>query len=479
MSNNEVSSWPNLVKKSLPFLQSPAEGRLISTSIPAPGINVNSILEQGEGQERFYWQNDHKTLAGFGAAVEMMAWGEDRFSKIQSKSSALFDNAVFNRELGDIPLPRLFGGFAFRDDFTPDNTWAVFHPAHFILPHYQYAKNGAESWLTISAMIPLEEDPALARKELHEAVTARYISLFNASEQRQSTDKHTLINNIRYPMSYISWAQITEQAISKIKSSELEKVVLARACELRSQTGIHVIEALHVLNEEHSDCTRFLFEPRSHHAFYGASPELLVRVRGTELTTMALAGSRRRGSNSEEDAILMQDLLNSEKDQLEHRLVVNSILRRLKPAARKIDADVDPAVYTLSYIHHLLTEISVTLHENSGVLPMVELLHPTSALGGSPRQEALELIREVEPIPRGWYASPVGWIDPNMDGEFCVAIRSAVAQERRVWLYAGAGIVAESQAEKEWAETELKFRPMLEAHGVTQNEQNRQTRISA
>ena len=95
---------------------------------------------------------------------------------------------------------------------------------------------------------------------------------------------------------------------------------------------------------------------------------------------------------------------------------------------------------------------------------MVEALHPTPALGGDPRRAALQLIRELEPIPRGWYGAPVGWIDSGLDGEFAVAIRSAVAQEARVWIYAGAGIVADSLPEREWEETELKFRPMLDAH---------------
>ena len=96
-------------------------------------------------------------------------------------------------------------------------------------------------------------------------------------------------------------------------------------------------------------------------------------------------------------------------------------------------------------------------------MPLIKLLHPTPALGGSPRRLALAAIREAEPVPRGWYGAPVGWIDVNLDGAFVVAIRSAVAQDKRAWLYAGAGIVADSEAEKEWEETGLKFRPMLEA----------------
>ena len=120
----------------------------------------------------------------------------------------------------------------------------------------------------------------------------------------------------------------------------------------------------------------------------------------------------------------------------------------------------------LSNIQHLFTPIRATLNKAEGILPLVEVLHPTPALGGSPRDLALDFISRAEPTPRGWYAAPVGWIDYKLDGAFAVAIRSAVAQERRAWLYAGAGIVADSVPEKEWAETGLKFRPMLEALGI-------------
>jgi isochorismate synthase EntC len=166
--------------------------------------------------------------------------------------------------------------------------------------------------------------------------------------------------------------------------------------------------------------------------------------------------------------------LKSEKDRYEHRLVVESILRRLEPLSSQLQLPDEPEVYTLNYIHHLLTPIKAQLHHEIGLLPLVETLHPTPALGGSPRSQALDFIRHAESVPRGWYAGPVGWVDSNMDGEFAVAIRSAVAQERRVWLYSGAGIVADSQPQKEWAETALKFQPMFSALGL-RSDQPQQT----
>jgi menaquinone-specific isochorismate synthase len=181
---------------------------------------------------------------------------------------------------------------------------------------------------------------------------------------------------------------------------------------------------------------------------------------------MGLAGSIRRGKNPAEDEELADQLWHDPKERHEHALVVNEIQAKLTPLTRALDVPTDPQVLRLGYIQHLHTPIHGELQQASGVLPLVERLHPTPALGGSPRAAALEFIRRAEPVPRGWYAAPIGFIDAQLEGMFAVAIRSAIAQERRVWLYAGAGIVASSIPQKEWDEIGLKFKPMLNALGV-------------
>ncbi len=262
------------------------------------------------------------------------------------------------------------------------------------------------------------------------------------------------------------WSRLINQARHDIATTDLKKVVLARVCEAKFQQRINIEDALAFLNEQYADCYRFVFEPRPFHTFFGATPELLAKVEGTQLTTMSLAGSIGRSADPLKDAELGQELLESAKDRHEHELVVMSILSRLAPLTSKLEISPQPGIYKLSNIQHLFTPIRATLNSAAGILPLVEVLHPTPALGGSPRDLALDFISRTEPVPRGWYAAPVGWIDYKLDGAFAVAIRSAVAQERRAWLYAGAGIVADSVPEKEWAETRLKFRPMLDALGI-------------
>jgi menaquinone-specific isochorismate synthase len=223
--------------------------------------------------------------------------------------------------------------------------------------------------------------------------------------------------------------------------------------------------ALAFLAQKYPETYRFLFEPRPYHAFYGATPELLATVDGLTIQTMALAGSIKRGTNQEEDEAFAQELFNSAKDRYEHDLVIQGIRSRLENLTSDLHFG-ETAIMSLSNIQHLYTPVTGKLKHNDGILPIVAALHPTPALGGDPREVAMKLISEYEAVPRGWYAAPVGWIDRKMNGQFGVAIRSAVAQDKRVWLYSGAGIVKDSQPQKEWDETGWKFRPMLNALGI-------------
>ncbi len=439
-------------------------GRLLSCSAPCDGVDFEGFLAAAEGQARFYWENRNGDVAfaGAGTAVELMAWGAERFDKIVNYARELFEGAQVEAEGNPLTGPRLMGGFAFRSDFTPDNTWSIYSPAFFALPHYQLVKDGDTMWLTINTQIPPEESPAPLIPDVLAALKQK-IAQLKAADWVKVEERQSALIGIDYPMSYPVWQEMITDATGRIRAGALRKVVLARAAELRFNRPVHLLPILRHLAAHYPDCHRFLFEPRPRYAFYGASPELLASTRGRELDTMALAGSAARGDTHEADRRLGDALLASAKERLEHEIVVEKICHRLRPLTKSLEID-PPGLLKLSNIQHINTPIHGTLKRRTGILPLVEALHPTPALGGDPRRDALRLIRELEPIPRGWYGAPVGWIDSNLDGQFAVAIRSAVAQEARAWVYAGAGIVADSVPQREWEETELKFRPMLDAH---------------
>ncbi len=434
-------------------------GRLISVTVPAPGLTARGFLSTQTGA-RFYWNRDDLVLAAGGVAAELVVWDRDRFAVVQSRAAALFDGALIETPHSGVG-PRLFGGFAFQDDFVPDNTWSIYAPAYFVLPHFQLTQIGDAAWLTVNVQQP--EDEPVSVDTLREVLAERLATLGKASD---SMARPLTPASVSYPMSTTAWAEMVEAATREIHTNGLSKVVLARACEIGFREQIDTRRALDYLDAHYAGCFRFLFEPQPHHAWFGATPELLARVEGDQLTTMALAGSIRRGATPEADDELAAQILSDPKERQEHEFVVAALRERLAALCSRVDIPAAPTVLRLSNIQHLHTPAAGRLRAPSGVLPVIARLHPTPAMGGSPTATALDFIRTHEPIPRGWYAAPIGWLDASLDGEFAVGIRSAVAEERRVWLYAGAGIVGDSQPDKEWRETALKFLPMLRALGA-------------
>lgn len=445
-------------------------GRLISVSLPCPGVSLAGFLRHARNRERYYWESsqDDIAFAGTGTALEIMAYGADRFQTVRHHAVELFADSMMLNDAPALAAPRLFGGFAFRDDFVPDYAWSDFHPAHFVLPHYQLTRLHDETWLTINAHIPFGENPYAMFADLQAALQAKIAELCTMNPAMGSSPlsgpaEHTPeIIDLAYPMPYDIWAQHILAATARMKSGELRKVVLARVCEIQLAQHLYADAPLAYLTQTYPGTYRFLFEPRPRHAFFGATPELLAEVNGQQLKTVALAGSSKRGQSPDEDAALANELLHDAKNRHEHQVVINGIRERLQPMMETL-AFGETGIMTLSNIHHIHTPVSGTLHHTDGILTVIATLHPTPALGGDPRDLAMQLIGEAEPVPRGWYAAPVGWIDRDLNGQFAVAIRSAVIQEKRVWLYAGAGIVADSDPQAEWDETALKFKPILSA----------------
>jgi isochorismate synthase len=202
---------------------------------------------------------------------------------------------------------------------------------------------------------------------------------------------------------------------------------------------------------------------RGESCFLGATPEQLLRLRDGELHTMSLAGSIRRGETPAADDALGQSLLDSAKDRREQIVVTQAITEALGETCLSVRVAPEPKLLKLGNIQHLCTPITGQLASGYTIFDVIERLHPTPAVGGRPREAALQFIREHEQLDRGWYAGPVGWVNAAGEGEFAVALRSALLRGRTATLFAGCGIVADSDPEREYAESELKLKPMLSA----------------
>jgi len=446
-------------------------GTLISYTRAFPDVLFMTFLEAMPIAPRIYWESSQVDLefAGGGAAVELYADGDERFETIRAKLRDLFADIVTDSTAPENVIPRVFGGFAFRDDFVPSEVWMAFPSAYFVLPRYQitrtHSASGFQTWLTINRQLLAFEhaESALDSLEWEFESALRRVMMYSGQQDERQT---ATVESLDHPLSQDQWRGMIENATTRMRTGEFDKVVLARTADMRLSAPANLLAALERMGARYPHTYRFLIEPSAGRAFFGASPELLAHVHDRTLETAALAGSRRRASDDQQDAALAQDLLTNSKDRYEHALVVDFMRTRLTPFVKTLNIPAQPVIMKLPNIQHLYTPVHATLHDDGDLLTLIHALHPTPAMGGMPQQVGVEVVKQLEPGTRGWFAAPIGWIDARGDGMFAVAIRSAVSSGKRVRLYAGAGIVADSDADKEWDEIELKFRPMFDALGV-------------
>jgi menaquinone-specific isochorismate synthase len=256
----------------------------------------------------------------------------------------------------------------------------------------------------------------------------------------------------------LEWAHAVAVAVSRISAGALHKVVLARDVFATAAGPIDARVLLRRLATRYPDCFTF-----SCANLVGATPELLVRRRGCEVTALILGGTSPRGAQPAEDAALGAALLASAKNTEEHAYAVTSVRDALAPLCAELDIPSRPSLLKLPNVHHLGTSVRGTLARDRSVLSLAGALHPPAAVCGTPAETALELIRELEHMERGRYAGPVGWVDAHGNGEFGIALRCAELDGRRARLFAGCGIVAGSDPVAEVAETEVKFLPMRQS----------------
>ena len=396
---------------------------------------------------------DQATVVGSGTARTLEASGADRFSSVRATAERLFS-------AGDVHAgalearPRLFGGFSFHDDHADEGAWAGYPSAKFVLPRTQITYVDGEAWLTVNAV---GADASAVETRL-DRTRDRVQSL----PEPPAIDTPPGVVSRTRTASKAQWRRGVTAATDRIAAGELDKVVLAQALRTTLAERVSIPDVLARLGETYPDCYRFLFEPADGSAgFFGATPERLVDLRGRTVETGALAGTTGRGETPEEDEWLAAELLADDKNSHEHDLVVGAVREQLEPHAASIRAGAR-RIRRLATVQHIETPITAELQTDEHVLTLVEALHPTPAVGGLPPDSALETIRDTEPFDRGWYAAPVGWFDAAGYGSFAVALRSAIARGDVATLFAGVGIVADSDPDREWDEVQLKYRPILD-----------------
>jgi menaquinone-specific isochorismate synthase len=381
------------------------------------------------------WLRRGQGLIGWGRAAGIRTRGATRFSDAGKWWSETTAAAVVRDEVNE-PGSGLvcFGSFAFADE--PGDSLLV-------VPEIIVGRRGRTTWLTTIS----SADAAQPEQDITIA----------------AADDPTPPADVAFTDGALDgerWMTVVADAVARIGAGDLEKVVLARDLIATADAPIDVRWPLRRLTEMYPMCWTFHVD-----GLFGATPEMLVRRERGLVTSRVLAGTIRRTGDDERDLALAATLARSSKDLEEHEYAVRSVADALDPHCSSMNVPEAPFVLHLPNVMHLATDVAGVVHDAATVssLQLAEALHPSAAVGGTPTPVATALIAEIEGMDRGRYAGPVGWMDSSGDGEWGIALRSASIEDRTVRLFAGCGIVADSDPEAELAESQAKFVPVRDA----------------
>ena len=350
------------------------------------------------------------------------------------------------------PAAHLVLGFAFDPDGVPGEGWDGFPPLTVELPEVTVVRSGDRVEVVV----------ALAAGRSGSDVAAKWADLEDPGPVRPH---HPSEIHVEAEPPADRYRESVADAVRELRSNGIRKVVLSRSLVIRSDTPAHPFDLVAALADEHPDAYLYAFQ-RDGAAFVGATPELLVEVRDGVMWSVPFAGTAPRGHNDAEDRAIAARLLRSSKDRFEHRVMVDDIMRRLEPIVPSVAVSA-PSVQPLGYVQHMVTRITGPVPPGTTILGLASALHPTPAVGGVPLEDAMALIDKLESIDRGWYAGGIGWLDGAGNGEVAVALRCALIRGASARLFAGSGIVADSDPDAELDETTWKFRAVLRHLGET------------
>jgi menaquinone-specific isochorismate synthase len=415
-----------------------------------PVADPGDLIVQLPGPGSLAWLRQGEGLTGWGEVARVtVPAGQDRFTAADKWLRALLDGALIEDRVGAPGCgPVAFGSFT----FDPTSEGSV-----LILPQVVLGRRGGQAWLTtITGQPPSPPDWALlADPEPGESGLA--------GAPVPPPPAPGLIRWHDGSLTALQWERAVATAVDRIKAGRLQKVVLARDLYASAADPIDERLLLGRLADRYPDCYTFACG-----GLVGATPELLIRRQGLQISSLVLAGTAPRGDDPARDAALGAALLASAKDTEEHGYAAAGVRESLAPLCDQLTVAPRPALLRLANVQHLGTTISGRLGVGTdgtspSVLALADALHPTAAVCGTPAETAMEVIRELEGMDRGRYAGPVGWVDGAGNGEWGIALRCAELDGTRARLFAGGGIVADSDPAAELAETQAKLRPMQTA----------------
>jgi menaquinone-specific isochorismate synthase len=426
--------------------------RIVRLAVPVGRIDPFRWLSEQRVFPKVYWsgREDRDGVAAVGTADVREAGVSEGVGSLSKLLAALPDSGGSGA--------RYYGGGRFDPLGKADEEWAAFGAYRFVLPRFELHAEDTQTTLVCNLVLPRDtEDASKILREIEDLSFPKGAmgALLPTPVLREDSPDLQ------------GWRENIEWALSAFAEGRLGKVVLARRAAFGFDGDLDPTLLLESLKAVTPGCFHFYAEPEDGTAFLGASPERLFRRDGRSLQSEAVAGTRPRGVSSADDEGLRDELLHSAKDRVEHTYVSKGIREALEPLCEELEIEDSVADMKLARGRHLRSKIRGKLRDGVTDAGLLEAMHPTPAVGGYPRDRAREEIRVLEPFDRGWYAGPVGWIGAEAS-EFAVGLRSGLVRGQTLALFSGAGIVAGSVPEEEWAEIEQKIGDFTGMFGLEQ-----------
>jgi menaquinone-specific isochorismate synthase len=419
---------------------------LVAVTVTCEPRHLLHWLSGVELTPRVYWRGreDQLEIAGCGAAVV-----------VRADDAKYFDDAfaTIDRYLKFLPesvTARFLGGICYDPARAGDQEWLAFPSLWFVLPQITFMREDDRYRLTLALDRKTDPNADKLREQL-----ATIIGQTNPTQEHRAHSTAVTGSCCDLPRRD-EWLDLVARAQQQIAEKSLEKVVLARRTDLELTQQLDPLLLVESLRSANAVGYSFLLQPDASSAFLGAPPERLFKVNGRSLESEAIAGTRPLGESEWETEELAAALWQSDKDSAEHQFVVDAITATLQPLCEQLESGSRPEIMRLGTLQHLRLPLHGQLRSGVSAAQVLQAMHPTPAVGGTPREAALTFIRANEPFTRGWYAAPVGYLGRD-SAEFAVAIRSLLIRANQISLFAGAGIVAASDPQREWQELEQKI----------------------
>jgi menaquinone-specific isochorismate synthase len=409
-------------------------------------------------EKYFYWERpetNHYFLA-LGELFSVTEKGKNRFASTEKKIRNWSHNTYSNWKEGISSIPLFVGGMK----FIPENDtelWDNYPDSNWIVPRILIYKKDNKEYIFYNFLLT----PDSSKEKIIEEFNTRISNLFTPTIKDSSNSNFRVLSSLgNGPKEKKKWIEKIKKVMDKIESDYVKKVVLSRSIEFNLDNEPNIFDFIDQLKNNYPDCYIFIYHSGKS-SFFGASPEKLIKLNSDFVETDSLAGSAPRGKDASEDKLFEEELLSSAKNLYEHKSVIEFIEKQLAKLQVKISYNPSPGIKKLHSIQHLWTQIKADIKPDNNIFNILENLHPTPAVCGVPVSNAIQIIKEMEDFSRGMYAGIIGWFNFSGNGEFSVAIRSALLKGKKLYAFAGSGIVEGSDPQTEYKETELKLKPIL------------------